>query len=139
MNLSNRNDYADARRNPDARKKNDPDAALENVIGQVLRYGVLLASVIVATGGIVYLFRHGSEPPRFHEFRGEPSKMREMRPLWSAILHGEGRPLIQLGLLVLIATPIVRILLSVGGYWREKDYLYVALTLVVLTVILWNF
>src|SRR5689334_21425022 len=110
MNLSNRNDPSDARNHadvrtdpsggrhpsdarhhPDARKKNDPDAALENVIGQVLRYGVLLASVIVAAGGIVYLFRHGSEPPRFHEFRGEPSKMREMRPLWSAVLHGEGR------------------------------------------------
>lgn len=120
-------------------KTNDRDAALEKVIGQVLRYGVLLSSVLVAAGGIIYLFRHGSELPRFHEFRGEPSKMREMRPLWAAVLHGEGRPLIQLGLLVLIATPIARILLSVGGYWREKDYLYVALTVVVLTVILWNF
>jgi uncharacterized membrane protein len=47
--------------------------------------------------------------------------------------------LIQLGLFVLIATPIARILFSVFGYLFEKDYLYVVITLLVLIVILWNF
>jgi uncharacterized membrane protein len=44
-----------------------------------------------------------------------------------------------LGLLVLVATPIARIVLSVFGYLLEKDYLYVAITAIVLAVIGWNF
>jgi uncharacterized membrane protein len=59
--------------------------------------------------------------------------------MWKAILHGEGRPLIAFGLLLLILTPIARIIFSVFGYLMEKDYLYVGITLFVLAVILWNF
>jgi len=109
------------------------------VIGQLLRYGVLLSSVIVAAGGIIYLYRHGTQAPLYHQFKGEPSKMKEIKPLWQAVLRGEGRPLIQLGLMVLVATPIARILFSVVGYLLEKDYLYTVITGVVLLVILWNF
>jgi uncharacterized membrane protein len=120
-------------------KKKIQDADLEWVIGQLLRYGVLLSSVIVAAGGVIYLYRHGSQAPLYQQFKGEPSKMKEIGPLWQAVLRGEGRPLIQLGLLVLVATPIVRIVFSVFGYLLEKDYLYVTITAVVLAVILWNF
>jgi uncharacterized membrane protein len=120
-------------------KKKIEDSDLETVIGQLLRYGVLLSSIIVAAGGLVYLVRHGSEPPLYRQFNGEPAKMKNIGPLWQAVLRGEGRPLIQLGLLVLVATPIARIVLSIFGYLLEKDYLYVAITAIVLVVIGWNF
>ena len=120
-------------------RKKITDTDLEKLIGQLLRYGVVLSSLIVAAGGIVYLWRHGRETPQFHVFRGEPDKMRKAGPLFRTIFNGEGRPLIQLGLFVLIATPIFRIVFSVFGYLMEKDYLYVLITLIVLGVILWNF
>src|SRR5215469_8094765 len=107
------------------------DADLERIIGQLLRFGVLLSSLIVLTGGVVYLIRHGGQQPEFSSFRGEPDKMKNPVPMWKAILHGEGRPLIAFGLLVLILTPIARIIFSVAGYLMEKDYLYVLITLVV--------
>jgi uncharacterized membrane protein len=115
------------------------DQDLERIIGQLLRYGVLLSSLVVLAGGTVYLIRHGLEKPAFGSFKGEPEKMRNPLPMWKAIIHGEGRPLIALGLLLLILTPIARILFSVAGYLMEKDYLYVCITLFVLAVILWNF
>jgi uncharacterized membrane protein len=115
------------------------DRDLERIIGQLLRYGVLLSSLVVLAGGIVYLIRHGYEKPAFGSFKGEPEKMRNPLPMWKAIIQGEGRPLIALGLLLLILTPIARILFSVAGYLMEKDYLYVCITLFVLAVILWNF
>lgn len=120
-------------------KKKIQDTDLEMVIGQLLRYGVLISSIVVAAGGLVYLYRHGSEVPLYRQFKGEPSKMKEIVPLWQAVLRGEGRPLIQLGLMILIATPIARILFSVFGYLMEKDYLYTVITAVVLAVILLNF
>lgn len=120
-------------------KRKIQDVDLERIIGQLLRYGVLISSAVVLAGGIVYLVRHGSEQPAFGTFRGEPDKMKEPIPMWKAILRGEGRPLIAFGLLLLILTPIARIIFSVAGYLMEKDYLYVWITLFVLAVILWNF
>jgi uncharacterized membrane protein len=115
------------------------DADLKKTIGQLLRYGVLSASVIVLTGGIVYLVRHGGQHPQYHAFRGEPEKMKEPLLMWKAMLRGEGRPLIQIGLLVLIATPLARIVFSIFGYLLEKDYLYTVITAIVFLVIVWNF
>jgi uncharacterized membrane protein len=119
------------------RKMHDED--LERIIGQMLRYGVLLSSLVVLAGGIVYLIRHGHQEPAFGSFKGEPDKMKDPVPMWKAIIHGEGRPLIAFGLLLLILTPIARVAFSVAGYLMEKDYLYVLITLFVLAVILWNF
>jgi uncharacterized membrane protein len=120
-------------------KKKITDTDLEKFIGQLLRFGVLLSSVIVIAGGLVYLYRHGGEMPQYHVFRGEPDKMKQLGPLLQAIGRGEGRPLVQLGLFVLIATPITRIAFSIIGYMLEKDYLYVTITVLVLAVILCNF
>jgi uncharacterized membrane protein len=121
------------------KRKRMQDTDMENVIGYLLRYGVITASLVVLAGGIVYLFRHGHQVPEYGQFRGEPDKMRNPRLMWQAVMHGEGRPLIQLGLLILIATPIARIAFSIFGYLLEKDYLYTVLTVIVLLVILWNF
>jgi uncharacterized membrane protein len=115
------------------------DTDLEKVIGNLLRYGVLTASLIVLAGGVVYLVRHGGEVPSYGQFKGEPDIMRRPGPMLQAIFHGRGRPLIALGLLVLIATPIARIICSIVGYLLEKDWLYTVLTVIVLVVILWNF
>ena len=95
--------------------------------------------MIVLAGGIIYLVRHGGEAPEYRQFKGEPDIMRSPGPMWRSILSGRGRPLIALGLLVLIATPIARILCSIVGYLLEKDWLYAVLTVIVLLVILWNF
>lgn len=121
------------------KRKRIQDTDMENVIGYLLRYGVISASLVVLAGGIVYLFRHGHQLPAYREFRGEPDKMRNPRLMWQAVMRGEGRPLIQLGLLILIATPIARIAFSIFGYLLEKDYLYTVLTAIVLLVILLNF
>jgi uncharacterized membrane protein len=115
------------------------DEDIERMIGKLLRTGVLLSLTIVLTGGIVYLVRHGGQRAQFDVFRGEPDKMKMPGAMWQAIWHGEGRPLIAFGLLVLILTPIARIIVSVVGYVLEKDYLYILITLFVLTIILWNF
>ncbi|HVU99064.1 MAG TPA: DUF1634 domain-containing protein [Puia sp.] len=115
------------------------DADLEQIIGSLLRNGVLASSVVVLAGGIVYLVRHGGRYPEYHHFQGEPDKMRKPLLMWEAVWRGEGRPLIQLGLLILVATPIARILFSFIGYLLEKDYLYAVLTAIVLLVILCNF
>ncbi len=53
-------------------------------------------------------------------------------------MNGRGQGLIQLGLLLLIATPIARVALSVVGFAIERDRMYVAFTLIVLAILLYS-
>ena len=108
------------------------------VLGRVLRGGVLIAAAIVLAGGVIYVGRRGSMPADFAVFRGEPIEFRSVQEIVTHAATGSGRGLIQLGLLVLIATPILRVLFSVVGFWHERDFAYVGLTLIVLSVLAYS-
>lgn len=119
---------------PDKAPMTDRD--METIMGNLLRYGVLLSALIVIIGGTLYLIQHGHQSPQYKAFHGEPRRLREIKGIWETMMQGKGRSVIQLGLLVLIATPVARIIFSVLGYLREKDYLYVLITCIVLAIIL---
>lgn len=113
------------------------DHDIEVIVGTLLRYGVMTASAIVLLGGIYFLAQHGqASMPSYHHFVGEGIGY----TTFSGILNGaftlQAKGIIQLGVMVLIATPIMRILFSLIGFVLEKDKLYVIITLIVLCVIL---
>ena len=114
------------------------DQQIEEIIGRLLIAGVLLAALIVAGAGIFYLMRHGSELPHYRIFRGEPADLRSVRGAFADALAGHSRGMIQIGLLLLIATPVARVLFSVFAFLREHDRLYVGITLIVLAVLLFS-
>jgi uncharacterized membrane protein len=108
------------------------------LLGCVLRAGVTIAAAIVTVGAVVYLAKRGTVHPDYQAFTGEPADLRSIRGILSDAAHGSGRGLIQLGLLVLIATPIVRVLCSIAGFWREGDRIYVFVTLTVLGLLAYS-
>jgi uncharacterized membrane protein len=111
------------------------DEQFDIVLAHVLRFGVLLSAGVVAAGGVVFLVRHGFEPPSYHVFRGQPLPLRSVLGIVAESFDLRGRGLIQLGLLLLIATPIARVVFSIAGFARQRDWLYVSITLVVLTLL----
>jgi uncharacterized membrane protein len=111
---------------------------MEQTIGVLLRGGVILAAAIVAAGGLLYVVRHGSEPPGHHVFEGEPASLRSVGGIVSEALNGSARSTIQLGLLALIATPVARVVFTVFAFARQRDYVYVFLTLVVAGVLTYS-
>jgi len=116
------------------------DRRIEVILGNLLRSGVLISAAVVLVGACIYLSRHAHEPADYRVFRGEPSEYRTIRGvIQSAIVgRGRGQGLIQLGLLLLIATPIARVAFSVAGFAIERDRLYVAFTLIVLAILLYS-
>ena len=114
---------------------NREDAAFDAMLAHVLRAGVLLSAAIVAIGAVIFLLRHGLEQPAYHVFHGEPTPLRSIGGILGATRQLRGRGIVQLGLLLLIATPIARVLFSVVGFARQRDWLYVAITLVVLALL----
>ncbi len=111
---------------------------VEREISDVLRGGLVIASVIVLAGAAVYLFRHGGERPDFRVFRSQPAELRSIEGILRASWRGSGSGLIQLGLLVLLATPVARVALSVVAFARQRDAFYVLVTLIVLAVLLYS-
>jgi uncharacterized membrane protein len=114
------------------------DRRIEVILGNLLRAGVLISAAVVFFGACVYLSRHAHEPADYRVFRGEPSEYRTIPGVIRSVINFRGRGIIQLGLLLLIATPIVRVAFSVVGFAIERDRLYVAFTLIVLAVLLYS-
>src|SRR5260370_20811060 len=114
------------------------DEKVEQFLGNLLRAGVLVAAGVVAFGGALYLARHGREPIDFHHFHSEPGDLRSPWGIVLAALACRGRGVIQFGLLLLIATPVARVIFSVYAFARQRDFTYVVLTLIVLAVLLYS-
>jgi uncharacterized membrane protein len=114
------------------------DERLARWIGNLLRLGVAIAAAVVLLGGVVYLARHGLETPSYHVFHGEPSQFRSVAGILGSVTLLSGRGIIQLGLLLLIATPIARVAFAVLGFAMERDRTYVLVSLIVLTTLLFS-
>jgi len=114
------------------------DHRIEVILGNLLRTGVLISAAIVLWGACIYLFRHAHEPADYRIFRGEPSEFRTIPGVIRSVINGRGRGWIQLGLLLLIATPIARVAFSIVGFAMERDRMYVAFTLIVLAILLYS-
>ena len=112
---------------------------VEQITATLLRAGVLLSASLIAAGGAIYLWRHGGELPGVAKFHGIPGNLKHPGTIWAAAMGGSGRALIQLGLVLLIATPVVRVGFSVFAFLRQRDWTYVAITLIVLAVLLYSF
>jgi Predicted membrane protein len=117
---------------------------VEQYIGKLLRYGVMLACTITTFGGIVYIIqRNGIMPdyksiPSGQPFPGVEQYLRELNTILPRVMEFDGAAIIQLGVVVLIATPILRVAFSAISFLIEKDYMYVVITLIVLSIILAN-
>ncbi len=114
------------------------DEQVEQIMGNLLRVGVLLAAAVVLAGGILYLIRYGNVFPDYRVFHGEPAEFRTVTGVAEAALALRSRGLIQLGLLLLIATPVARVVLSVLAFALQRDFTYVIVTLIVLAVLLYS-
>lgn len=118
------------------RKIGDKD--ISALLGNTLRWGVYLSLAVALIGGGLYLYRHGHEP---NLFIGRPFEEHDeniaglLRDTFHGIVQGRGYYIIELGVLLLIATPIMRVLLSLVAFAFEKDRLYVCLTAIVLVII----
>ena len=112
------------------------DQKIEDIIGNLLRIGVGTAAAVVLVGAAAYLVRHGFGHANYRVFRGEPSDLRTRRGIVRAALGLHPRGIIQLGLVLLIATPVARVAFSVFAFAVERDRMYVVFTLMVLGILI---
>ena len=114
------------------------DEKAEGIIATLLRSGVLASAAVVCIGGIWYLVQHGSEVPDYHVFRGQPPELRSVSGVLRGLAAGNDQALIQLGLLLLIATPVARVAFAAAVFALQRDRTYVVISLAVLAVLLFG-
>jgi len=117
-------------------QKNINDKDIQVLIGNLLRAGVYISMGIVILGGLIYLFNHGNEKIDYVLFDFNKVNLKTVAVIFSEVLTFKGAAVIQFGLLMLIFTPIARVLMAVVSFFIEKDYLYVFIGLVVLAIIM---
>jgi len=112
------------------------DQAVAQALGRLLQGGVLLAAAVVSAGALRYLIKYGMTRQQYGTFVGEPTDLSHVGGILRAALELRGRGLIQLGLLLLIATPVARVAVSLLAFLRQRDRIYTAVTAFVLLVLL---
>ena len=112
---------------------------LELLLGRLLQAGVLASAAVAIVGGIIYLYRHGSALPDYASFHGIPSGLDSVHGIVRGALQGRGRWITQLALLLLVATPVLRVALSGIAFARERDWSYVAICGLVLVILVYGF
>jgi uncharacterized membrane protein len=112
---------------------------VEQVMGNLLRVGVVASALVVFLGGMLYLIHAGLGPaPNLHEFHAQPEKLCNPLSILGQAAALDPLGLIMLGLILLIATPVARVVFSVAAFLLQRDYLYVIFTLLVLAVLLYS-
>ena len=111
------------------------DEAVEQLLGGLLRVGVIVATAIAGLGAALYLARHGGQVVAFRDFRGEPGALRTLHGIAAGVLALDPPAIIQLGLVCLIATPVVRVAMSLVAFVLQRDRLYVMITAIVLALL----
>jgi uncharacterized membrane protein len=116
---------------------------VDTAISNLLRTGVVVSMVVVITG-LAITFIHHPQYVRSKTALGQLTDAgtvypHRVRDVFAQIGAGRGQAIVMLGLLMLIATPVARVALSIIAFAVERDRLYVVITSIVLLLLLISF
>jgi len=114
------------------------DERVDRAIAMLLRVGLSTAAAVVIAGAVAYLVSHWSEMPVYRTFRGEPAALRSVHSILRDVWQPDGAGLIQLGVLLLLLTPVARVLFSIVAFALRREFVYVTVTLVVAAILLYS-
>ena len=114
------------------------DHAVEQLIGRLLQFGVLLAAAVVLLGGVLLLAQHGGAHVSYAVFSPGPEQLRSIRGILRGLLDMDSKAVVQLGLVLLIATPVARVAFTLIAFILQRDRTYVVITTIVLAILLYG-
>jgi uncharacterized membrane protein len=115
-----------------------PEHELEMLIGRILQIGVVIASAVVLLGGVLLLARQGAAIPDYRIFVGTEDALRHVASIFASAVAGDARAIVQAGIVLLIATPIMRVAFMLAAFAKQRDRLYVLLSAIVLAILVYG-
>ena len=114
------------------------DKEMELSIAGMLRLGVSFSAVLVFLGGILYLRYPWLKAPSYGHFVAKGEPLHAVAGVFRGAIYLNANSVITLGILVLIATPIVRVAFCIAGFERQKDRLYVLISASVFAILIYS-
>jgi uncharacterized membrane protein len=114
------------------------DHQVEQLVGRLLQIGVLISAVVVIIGGLLIIAQHGSTVAVYSPFRGEPAYLRSLSGIFREARAFDSLAIAQLGLVLLIATPLLRVAFTLVAFAIQRDRTYVLITLIVLVILMYG-
>jgi len=120
----------------------DPES-MNEILGVVLRSGVVLSGLIIAIGTALFIANHSLDDTSAY-LTYNPALIPHgnfpvsLAGIFSGFISLDPSSIIQLGFLVLLATPVARVALSLFLFAAEKDRMFVYLTAAVLLILLFS-
>lgn len=111
-------------------------AHIEYIVSNVLRYGVLLSFLIILVGSVM-LFVQGGQAATVR-LSGTPIPQ-DPGEVIAGLFQLQPTAVIDFGLMLLIATPVIRVAVSVIAFLVEEDFVYTLVTVFVLAILLASF
>ena len=111
---------------------------MESTIGILLRTGVVLSAAVVILGAVAFLLRYAHSAADYRTFHPAPAELRGVVGIVRSAWALDSRGIMQFGLLILIATPVARVILSIWHFASERDRSYVVIAAVVLCTLLYS-
>jgi uncharacterized membrane protein len=111
---------------------------VEQMVGNLLRIGVLVAAAVTIAGGIAFMVHHGSLVPDHSVFRGEPEMLSTLTGVIAGAIALQPAAIVQLGIVLLIATPVARVLLTLIAFAIQRDWMYVLISAIVLALLTYS-
>jgi uncharacterized membrane protein len=120
------------------RRERWSDDDVDQLLGNLLRIGVIVATIVAAIGGVLYLAQHGGEPTGHRVFHGEPAELTHVGSIARGAFGLRAAAIVQLGLVLLIATPVARVAMSLVAFILQRDRVYVVVTSIVLGLLIFS-
>jgi uncharacterized membrane protein len=117
--------------------------SVELLISKLLRFGVIVSFCFVTFGTILTFMHH-------QDYASSSDRLAELTKPGAAFPHSisevmadaarlRGQAIVMIGLIFLIATPVLRVAISILSFLHERDSTYVTITTVVLLLLLASF
>lgn len=112
-----------------------PAGPIEIAVSRILRGGVFAALAAAVVGGVIHFLGHPSDRVSFAAFTGVDPALTSPAGILGQAARGDGLALMQFAVLILIATPIIRVLASLVTFAALRERFFVIVTLLVLAML----
>jgi uncharacterized membrane protein len=111
---------------------------VDTFLSVVLRISLLIALITVIVGGALFLYRHGHDIPQYRIFHGEPRDLRGIHGIVVDVLKDRSVGITQLGILLIVATPLLRVIACLLLFGVQGDSLFVIVALIVFVALIYS-
>jgi uncharacterized membrane protein len=115
------------------------DRQVEVPVANMLAAGVSLSAAVILCGGVLYLLRNSSAHVDYSHFHAAGPALTNVAGVIDGVMALHPESVMQLGLFLLIVTPLVRVAFCIVGFLRQRDFLYVVISTAVMAILIYSF